>query len=226
MNNLGKLLTFMFWVAIAPAFIEIMMYIDEYFFDYELLNSLFIMIIPIVLFIVLNVYNNILIKKKILISKYYAKSILCMYIGVDIMHAYYTYTNDSMGVRISWISSTIFILFIVCFRIVQKIYDKLQNKEMYWWYIILGFVLSVNIGFIVGEYRFLYICINQIVRYLMLLLAIIVINIYKYKRYYKNDIIEKKISKKEYRNNAIKITIISSLLFTVLFSALFKLLLI
>ena len=91
MNNVGKLLTFMFWVAIATAFIEIMMYIDEYFFDYELLNSLFIMIIPIVLFIVLNVYNNILIKKKILISKYsdshtiISISIICMhYINTNI----------------------------------------------------------------------------------------------------------------------------------------------
>lgn len=220
MNRLKEISTLILWAIVGAMFIEMELLVLKIIDTYMIFSNLLMIIIPVIVFIVLNFHNKMLVKNQILISHYFIKSIICIYGGMIIKGMYYYYTDDSLGAMIAMLISTVLIVFVICMIIMQKLSQRINNSEMYLGYIVLGVALSLNIGFIVGNYDLLDACLDKMLRYGIILLLSIIINIYRYIRYHRVQKEVRKISGKEYSFNAFKMVMISLLLFTLPFSVL------
>ena len=164
------------------------------------------------LFMIINYHNKVLIAEEKEISHYFMKSVVCIYAGWMMRYYYLYYHDDPLGVLLSAVTATALIVILVYMKIIQMLYVKIPHHNIYFRYIILGSIMAFNVSYIMGEYQFIEFCSPHVVAHTMLLISVIIWIIYDYKKHHRIKIETNEIKKQDYRNNALKMTVISLLL--------------
>ena len=112
----------------------------------------------------------------------------------------------------SAVMATALIVILVCMKIIQILYVKIPHHNIYFGYIILGSIMALNVSYIMSEYQFIEFSSPHVAVHGMLLIFVIIWIIYDYKKHHRIKIETNEIKKKDYRNNALKMTVISLLL--------------
>ena len=181
---------------------------------YHVLDGSFLTCISILLFMIINYHNKVLIAKGKEISHYFMKSVVCIYAGWMMRYYDLYYHDDPLGILLSAVMATALIVILVCMKIIQILYVKIPHHNIYFGYIILGSIMALNVSYIISEYQFIEFSSPHVAVHGMLLIFVIIWIIYDYKKHHRIKIETNEIKKKDYRNNALKMTVISLLLLT------------
>lgn len=210
LRNLGILIL---WFVLGAVLSEAEFFLWGVINKFHVLDDSFLTIIPIMLFMIINYHNKVLIAEEKEISHYFMKSVVFIYAGWMLRYYYNLYYHDdSLGVLLATITATALIVILVCMKIIQMLYVKIPHHNIYFRYIILGSIMAFNVSYIMGEYQFIEFCSPHVVAHTMLLISVIIWIIYDYKKHHRIKIETNEIKKQDYRNNALKMTVISLLL--------------
>lgn len=162
---------------------------------------------------------------------YFAKSVVCMWIGRLILYAICFCFENGEGLRIvvAWAVMLTGLLF--CMKMIQLVYDRIADRSVYFGYILIGIALAFNVAYMAVEYDNFSLTIGTrwgvLQEYLYMLehgialIAVIIFVVYHYQKYDKVRIIKNGVAKKSYQYNAIKMTLVSFILFVFPLYALF-----
>ena len=154
-----------------------------------------------------------------------------MWIGRLILYAICFYFENGEGLRIIVAWAIMLTVLLLCMKMIQLVYDRIADKGVYFGYILIGAALAFNAAYMAVEYddfswvsgtwwgalqEHLYMLEHGIA-----LLAMIIYVVYHYRRYDKVWIKKNGITGRIYSYNAIKMTLVSFILFVFPLYALF-----
>ena len=148
---------------------------------------------------------------------YFAKIVVCMLIGRFTICMIFSYYLDGEEKYYALRFTTAIVVFMTvllfCMRIIQMVYDRTDNKKIYFGYVLLGTMLAVNAVYITESIDNIW---REFDVYLLqhgiaLLMAVAVV-IWQYQKHFKR-IKKYGITVKLYLCNAVKMTIVSFLVF-------------
>ena len=150
---------------------------------------------------------------------YFAKSVVCMWIGRLILYAICYCFENGEGLRIVVAWAVMLTVLLLCMKMIQLVYDRITDKSVYFGYILIGIALAFNVAYMAVDYdnfswtigtwwgtlqEYLYMLEHGIA-----LLAVIIYVTYQYQKYDKISIKKNGITRKSYRYNAVKMTLLS-----------------
>ena len=216
MNNLNKLMLFVGWLIVGVALSYTILYMGVFIIDSSVINGLIMVIIPLLLFSLLDRHNKLLMNKKKAVSHYFTKNVACIFIGCMISYIRLFITDDSFAIFVAIIIFLALLLMLIDMRIIQLIYKSTLNNRIYFAYILLGGVLAINISYIVKLFAFRgFEDIFYVVAYVLLVVLSVILIIRDYKKVYIKQKDTIKTSNKQYIKNAIKLTSVPFLLFII-----------
>lgn len=185
--------------------------------NYELFKETVVLfVVPTALFWAINRYRK-------EAPFYFLKSVACIWIGRAVFDVILFYVNGREAARfiVSWQVMLTILLF--CMEIIQMVYDKIPDKKTYFGYILIGTALAFNVSYIAEKYNSLLWYVDSLpgaireYRYVLehgiAFLIIAAVTFYQYQKRYKIKIKNNEITKKAYLYHAIKMTMVSFLLF-------------
>lgn len=215
-KRLGKSRTrYLIWipVGIVVCFVEMILLsvssIHEIFKETVVLS-----VVPTVLFWAVNRYG----KGN---PFYFFKRVVCIWIGrivIDVI-LYLHDGSESLHFFVSWQVMLTMLLF--CMRIIQMVYDRVPDKEMYFGYILIGAALAFNVSYIVREYRMVSADARRLLTVVgdmyvlehgIVFLIVVAVTVYWHQKRVKDKLKNSGITKKAYLFHAIKMTAVSFLL--------------
>lgn len=209
--------------SIAVCFVEaVLLSISS---QYELFTETVVLsIVPTVLFWAVNHFRS-------ETPYYFAKSIVCMWIGRLILYAICFGFENGEGLRLIVAWAVMLTVLLFCMKMIQLVYDRIADKGVYFGYILIGVMLAFNAAYMAVEYdnfswtigtwwgalqEYLYMLEHGIA-----LLAVIIFVMYHYQKYGKIRIKKNGITSKSYWYYALKMTLVSFVLFVFPLYALF-----
>jgi len=153
---------------------------------------------------------------------YFLKSVVCIWIGRAVFDVMLFYINgrEAMRFMVSW--QILLTILLLCMKIIQLVYDRVPDKKVYLGYVLMGTALAFNVTYIVRTYHMVPRYVRRLPRVVwdsyalehgIAFLIIAVVTLYQYQKRYKIKIKNNEITKKAYLYNAIKMTVVSFLLF-------------
>lgn len=153
---------------------------------------------------------------------YFFKCVVFIWTGRIVIDGilYWHDGSESLHFIASWQVMLTILLF--CMRMIQMVYDRVPDKEIYFGYILIGAALAFNVSYIMREYdivsaygvrmsvavRDMYVLEHGIA-----LVVVAAVTVYQYQKRFKIRIQNSGITKKTYLFHAIKMTAVSFLLF-------------
>lgn len=213
------------WVIIGVALCFVETFLLSVSSRYEFFaETVVLSIVPTVLFWAVNCF-------RLETPYYFAKSVACMWIGRLIFYAIcFSFENgEELRIVVAW--AVMLTVLLLCMKMLQLVYDRIVDKRIYFGYILIGVALAFNVAYMAVEYddfswtigtwrgalqEYLYMLEHGIA-----LLAAIIFVAYHYQKYGKVRIKKNGITGKSYRYHAIKMTVVSFMLFVFPLYALF-----
>lgn len=213
------------WVIIGIAVCFVEAFLLSVSSRYELFTETVVLsIVSAVLFWAVNHFKS-------EIPHYFAKSVVCMWIGRLILYAICFCFENGEGLRIIAAWAVMLTVLLFCMKMIQLVYDRIADKGVYFGYILIGVALTFNAAYMAAEYdnfqtrpgtwwgalqEHLYMLEHGIA-----LLAVIIYVVYHYRKYDRFRIKKNGIAGRTYSYNAIKMTVVSFMLFVFPLYALF-----
>lgn len=153
---------------------------------------------------------------------YFFKCVVCIWLGrivIDVL-LYLHDGSESLHFIVSWQVMLTILLF--CMRMIQMVYDRVPDKEIYFGYILIGAALAFNVSYIIRKYDIVSaygVRMSVVARDMYVLehgIALVVaaaVTVYQYQKRFKIRLQNSGITKKTYLFHAIKMTAVSFLLF-------------
>ena len=208
---------FFLWVITGGALCFVEAFLLSVSSRYEFFTETVVLsIVPTVLFWAVNHF-------RLETPYYFAKSVVCMWIGRLIFYVICFGLENGEGLRIVVAWAVMLTVLLFCMRMIQLVYDRIVDKSVYFGYILIGIALAFNVAYMAAEYdnfswtigtwwgalqEYLYMLEHGIA-----LLAVIIFVVYRYQKYDKIRIKKNGITGKSYRYHAIQMTGVSFMLF-------------
>lgn len=153
---------------------------------------------------------------------HFLKCVVCIWIGRIVLDVILYLSDGREVVRfiVSWQVMLTILLF--CMRIIQLVYERVPDKELYFGYILIGITLAFNVAYIMRSFSSFSLAsglLQGIVRDRYVLehgiafLVVVAAAIYQYQKRLKCRIKNSGIAKKAYLFHAVKMTSVSFFLF-------------
>lgn len=153
----------------------------------------------------------------------FLKSVVCIWIGRLVFDGMVRYSNGREAVRWMLFWQIMLTILMFCMKIIQMVYDKVPDKKVYFGYVLMGTALAFNVSYIAREYdsfscsagswreaafEYMYVLEHGIAFFIVAAVVLI-----QYQKRYKVRIKNSGITGKVYLYHAIKMTIVSFLVF-------------
>lgn len=150
---------------------------------------------------------------------YMARIVGNMWIGRVMLYSIEAFRGNEEALAIVVFWAVMLTVLLCCMRIVQMVYDRTQEREVYFGYPLLGAALALNVTYAVASipniswksvsWRNFDTMQPYFAEHISVLLLTALAVIYKYQKVNRNRVIGRGISKRRYLLNALKMTLLS-----------------